>query len=332
MSSNAQTLKLEAKKQFVLKTLKRLKLSPSVPISQVLKDETKKSYSSKVTDGRRDFFIKIRISKKRQHREDFYISYTVATLVKKGKLSLFKFTPRLVDGSVEDETDWLLFDHVKGKNMGSRRFHDVFKFKREDVDNLVNLKKAIEQVPSKLFPKAFRKRKGIFFQQLITKEVPFDQARLSKYYSQKELDQIINLAKNKKIASLFDKASNTFQHGDFQAPNFLKTKKGLFIVDFDQACLANKFYDLAVFYTHAFRKPALRDILLDKFVDFKKMSNQDKLLYNFARFAVDFVWVKNFLRKEKWYKMRKLPDFEIREGAFYLRLKDTKNLLKQIEI
>jgi len=326
--------KLPFHKQQVRNLLIKLKLNPLKSINNILKDRTRSSYSSVVKNQKgAKFFIKIRLSDTKQQKEFFFQSYWLGYTLNKHKPSLYHLTPKLLDGQIKNNIDYLLYQYIKGKNMGSRRYHDVFKFKKEDLVNIVKIHQAIKEIPNQWFPKTFRKRKAEFYQFLILEDIPFNEKSLAQVYSQQEINQIHALSQNKRILDLLSKNTNTLQHGDLQAPNFLKTKKGrLLILDFDQSSLTNRFYDAAYFYNHAFRKPRLRDALLKAFVGLKRLNNEEGLLFYFIRFCTAFVWVKQFLEKTKIYQQQKMRDFSIREKAFYLRIEDTKSLLNRIGI
>lgn len=323
---------MKVKIKRVQKVLQQLKLQPLEPIEKVIADKTKKSYSGLVLDEKkRQLFLKVRVSHDLKQKESFYQSYSLGNVLNRYHPTLYRLTPRLIDAKLSSDTNFLLYQFIEGENMGSRIFHDVFKFKKEDVGQILTIHRAICELPSHWFGQKFKRRKSDFFHFLIFKDVPWDEKKLLTVYRQEELKKIKNLLEDKKLKNLLDKESRTFQHGDFQPPNFIKNKNGrLFIVDFDQCCLTNPFYDLAYFYNHAFRKPWLRSKVMHSLIEQDKLSDAQKLLFYFMRFVNTFVWVKLYLKKERWYKLRKLKDFNIRKKAFLYRLADSKAILNQV--
>lgn len=324
--------KLPLYRQQVQTVLKKLKLTPLQPLDKILKDITRRSYSTFVTDQTgKKCFIKIRLSDDPKQKEFFFQSYWLGVLLNKHKPPLYHFTPRLINGENGQPIDFLLYEFIAGKNMGSRIYHDVFKFKKQDLPQIARIHQAIKEISPKWFPPKFRHRDASFFQFLILEDVTFDEKTLRRVYPRAEIDYIRSLAHNQNLFSLLQKNTNTFQHGDFQAPNFVKTpKQKLIILDFDQSSLTAPFYDAVYLYNHAFRKPTLRDALLQAFLPkLHKLSEKKQLLFYFTRFCTAFVWVKLYLRDEKLIQQK--PGASVWEQAFQLRAADTKQLLEKIK-
>lgn len=326
--------KLPLYRQQVCAVLTKLKLTPLMPIDNILKDQTRSSYSSFVEDQKKNkYFIKIRTSDSAQQKEFFFQSYWFGRMLNKHKPPLYQLTPKMVLGDLGDNCDYLLYEYVEGKNMGSRVYHDVLKLKKEDLSNVVKIYNAIREIPPDWFPQRFRRRGAKFYRFLILEDVPFDERTLAGTYTDKELVRIKALTQDKNLLNLLNKYTNTFQHGDFQAPNFFKIKNGqLFILDFDQCSLTNPFYDAVYLYTHAFRKPYLRNKLLNAFINFKSLTEKEQIIFYFTSFCPAFVWVKIYLRKlkrkEKAFKQQR--DFVKWHQGYESRVQDTKELLNKI--
>lgn len=316
----------------VLQILKKLKLTPQKPVEQVLKDKTRKSYSAVVYDqNKRKRFIKIRTSADLQQKQFFAQSYWLVLALKTYQSRLYYLTPKLLDGELGNSADFLLYEYSEGINMGSRTCHDVFKFRQEDLNKIIHIQRAICEIDRNLLPPQFLRRRSDFFRYLILEDVPFDATKLATVYSNQQIHQLRNLAEDKQLARLLNQSATTLQHGDFQAPNFIKTNAGrLIILDFDQSSLTNRFYDVAYFYNHAFRKPHLQKQLLQKMVDISALTAEEKILFYFNRLVTSFVWVKQHLAKQDWYRQQQVKDLAIRQHAFRLRVTDTKQLLNKL--
>ncbi len=312
----------------VERVLKKLKLVSVVPVHKVLGDHTKKSFSAPVVDVRgRRFFLKVRLMDNPVEKIFFFTSYTVGNILKKYNLPLKRYTPTLLDAEL-GEIDWLLFEYVEGQEMGSRKYYDVFKFKRDDVKQIIEILRCIMDFPINLLPKGFRKSGGDFFEHLILREVPFDEEKLLRYFSSSELSLIKEISMDKKILNLFEESASFFQHGDFDPRNFIKRGDNLFILDFDQARITNKFFDVAFFQQNAFRKPRIRDLVLNGFLRFCKISEKERFILDLMLFAFNFLEIRIFLNREHIYKQK--VDYKIRQRITEKRVILCKNLLARL--
>ncbi len=328
---------LSAKDQQILAAkinhiLKKLRLTSSVAVEKVIMDQTKSSFSALVQKNGHNYFLKIRLLPNENEKKRFNNVILLFKYLKDKQTSLNKYTPNLLDAGEEAGLDYLLFDYYPGTSLGSRLFHDVIYFQMDDIPKLIDILRSIAQIPVTIFGPSLLKADFLFFRHLIFADSPFVEKKLALFFTVFEIDKIKSFLENKSLKSLLEQSTDTFAHGDFQPPNFIKTTDGkLLLVDFDNCLAANRFYDLLYFYNHAFRKPLLQKMLLKYyFKKGKKLTEEEEYLFRFTSFAASFVWVKVFLNKKDWYRKMKVRDFSWRERIFQKRLAISKALLKQL--
>lgn len=311
--------------------LKKKGLKPETAVETIFADDTRHCYYSFVKDKKGEkFFFKVRIYDTDFEKEVFLKPYQIGTLLNKHpQLKLNQFTSKMVDGSLGGELDWLLYEYVSGKSLGSRWLYDINKLKISEIPQVMAILEALEEIPLGGILKDLEKRKAKFYHFLVFEDKPVEESFLLKYFSRKELAQIKEVVTNDEKARVFDQFCHQFSHSDLQPPNFLRTKKGIMVLDFDHMAVNNALYDLLYLWIRSLRRPKFRKALLEAF--FKKYSFEKyRELFWQTLLVLSFRWTKSLFHSLKLMEkgIFERPDFEERKKVMVpKRVKETKRIL-----
>ena len=280
-------------------------------LEKIFSDKTRHSYFSIVFDklNKKHFFLKIRTHNLKEEKEAFKIQSQIGTFLKNNpSLSLNYYTPKLIKADTKP-VDYLLYEYIKGKNMGSREINNygAIRFKIDDINEIIKIVDALNSFPVDNQNFVLKKRDSKFFKNLVK---PSKLLKIPKIY------QLL-----KKNWYLFNKHAKFLSHGDFKPNNFIKSKNKLLIVDFETASISNPYTDIASLWAYAIRKPRWRKILLTKFISYFNLDNKSIffLRLNLLIWSLYEHWLLELQDKKIQQQFK-----EIREKSIYQII----NLLK----
>lgn len=313
-------------KEKVLKILKKLKLTPCDSIDKALNDPTVRAYLGKVKDQKgQKYFLKVRVQDLESEKRFFWKSYFLGKILNENpSLSFNKKTPKLVDSSFGKDIDYLLHEFVKGEDLGTRSYYDVIRLKMNEIDEVLYIIKALLEIPANFFPKDFDRKGTPFF---IEKFEGGLISGMGKYLEKKELQKLKGLCH----LSLLDKYLNFFSHGDFKPNNFIRMKRGLYVVDFEITSISNQFFDFFSIWGYAVRKPRWQAALMKKFLDWYKFKDkQECQLFE----LVKIMFLMRELGSLLYYFKRNLTKSGVRVAKRYLpiRVEELKEGLRNFNL
>lgn len=260
----------ERAKKVVLKVFKKLRVVPCGSVDKALADPTVRAYLGAVKDKKgRKFFLKVRVQDVGNLRRYFWKSYILGKILNKNPhLPFNKKTPKLLASSFGQNVDYLLYQYVKGENLGTRVYYDVIRLKMQEIDEILYILKVFLEIPARLFPKSYDRKGTSFFKE---KFKSFLNLGIGKYLKKKEIQKL------KKICqlSVLDQYLKFFSHGDFKPNNLIRTKKGIVVVDFEASSISNQFFDFLSIWGYAARKHRWRRSLMKRFLGQYQFKNRE---------------------------------------------------------
>ncbi len=320
----------ESSQRKVVNILKKLNLTPSRSVAMVIKDKTRIHYTDAVTDKQgRQYFIKIKLFKDELNNYHLYKNKVInEILINHPDLKLNAFTPRLV--AYDD--DFLLYEYVKGVNLGTRRFYNVIKAKLTDIPAITDIIQAVVEFPSSLLPGDFEKHGWHFlmFQLFVETRYEKDKHIFLQYFTKRELELIEGLKNNQQLQSLVEKNAIYFSHGDFKPSNLLKSRDTINAIDWDLSSIGIKYYDLVKFYLVSYRKPLLKKTFLEEGLRKIKFSENDRILLILTLFCLLFLECKVLIDRLNSDYNGKKKDFNVMKRLFAAKLVDAKYYLNEL--
>ncbi|MBL7159269.1 phosphotransferase [Candidatus Microgenomates bacterium] len=309
-------------KKRVSRVLKELELTPCNPINKVLNNQTLRAYLGQVQDKKgNSFFLKVRVQDFESQKKYFRKSHFLGKILNKNPhFSFNKKTPRLLSSKFGSNIDYLLYEYVKGDNLGTRRFYDVIRLRMTEIDGVLYILKALLEIPIKAFPKAYDKGGTSFL------KAKFQDCAALGVDKFLEKAEFIKLKKISRLP-LFDKYTRFFCHGDFKPNNFIRTQKGIFVVDFETSLISNQFFDFFSIWAYAIRKPRWRKTLMKRFLEeYQFRSREEHILFEAEKILFLVFEIGSVLR----YFERNLTRTGIKTAKRYLpvRIEELKKELR----
>jgi len=297
-------------KEIVVRLLERLRLKPCASIDKALNDPTVRAYLGAVQDQKgKKYFLKVRVQEIETEKRFFWKTYVFSQIFKNHpQLAFNQKTPRLLDSSFGQEIDYFLWELIKGKDLGTRAYYDIIRLKMDEIDEVLSILKSFLEIPVKVFPKNYDYRGRAYFKKKLSDCLKLG---IRKYFSSQEINQF------KKIANhpLLDKYQRFFSHGDFKPNNFIRTKKGLYVVDFETSSISNQFFDFFSIWGYAIRKPRWRAKLMEKFLAWYQFkSREERTLFG----IVKILFLMRELGSLLYYFKRNLTQRGIKVAKRYL--------------
>lgn len=253
-------------------------LIPEISLEQSLADLTSRNYFSSVKDieGKK-YFLKIRLHDLDADKRMFEKQLIIGKVLKDNKLNLSKYTPQLIEGGL-GEIDYLLYAYIEGINLGSRTDYAISKFKPQEMDQVIDILRSILEVPVDLLPCNFEKRGEEYYKKFLL-------------YGTKKKELKLNLGID---WGLIEREARYFTHGDFKPNNFVRTKNGLMIVDFDQTAIGNTLTDVVRLWASILDPVEWKDKLLKEFLLKVHIKPDQKLLKDML--LIHTIFERNYLK------------------------------------
>lgn len=256
-------------------------------IDAVFTDPTRRAYYSTVEDQKGEkFFIKIRALDLDFDKRSFEKQKVIGTILRNNpELVLNTFTPKLIESS-NNEVDFLLYEYIEGDNLGSRDGYAISKLTNRDVVEVLAILKAMFDFPVNLLPESFEKRGKKYYQDFLLYANPA-----------KQIDEKLGID-----WEVFDKSTTYLTHGDFKPNNFLRTKNGLIVLDFEQASISNIYADFIRIWAAEIRNLSFKDKLMEAFIREFKLNERDKLFHDMK--LIHNIFERNYVK----YKFTNVKD------------------------
>lgn len=305
--------------------VKKENLILTKPVSQLAKetisDPTKHSFYTKAKNPQGDkLFLKVRIYNTLKEKTLIRHEIWMANFLRKTKNNLLrKITSSYLKTNI-NKIDWLIKKFDLGRFLGSRYELDKSLFTKKDLDSVVKILDLIQHIPPKIKERRipslekwnFFKYKKEFF-----KEIKKYSSWLKKYIKSAKIEKVRELFVNSR--NILDKYARVLAHGDFQPANFIKTKQGIKIIDWDLIHINNPLYDASYFWVHMWRRPKLRRFFIEQYLC-KSRNKEAYRLFRLDSLYLIFIQLGSLV---KYLKKRDV----LRKKAFFTHLKSFDDLL-----
>jgi thiamine kinase-like enzyme len=251
-------------KEKIGEKLKELELTPEIPIEKFLKTykTNKHRYFSpcKTKKGGVVGFY-ARLHNNLDAKQKFINEIKFLEILKKEKIKIKKFVPKILDARIETDFEWFIREHPKPLPLGHSRkafspislniikkttkiVFDITKIPPEKFSE-IKLKKF--DIKNYLAKESF---KGLANRGIIPEEVSWQAIKMVE-----------------KTLPLLEKENSCFVHGDLNLGNILANQKEIWIIDWELIHLNNFAYDIGYLWAHLWEeKQSLRKKMMESYI------------------------------------------------------------------
>lgn len=256
-----------------------LHLKPTYPLLDDLLDNTKAHFSSVVESNNKGtkYFIKIILKEDTLMKKMVLDNQILGDVLKKNKdIELRLYTPELV----ESDVNFLLYEFVQGKSIGSR-YNDSSIIKKAENDQIVSILKSLLSFDLRLISTDLESYDKDFFLFYIEHNsyLKTNKNIYKEYINDKTLSVIEKISSDKNILNLIDNNTHFLTHNDFRPANMINADGMIKIIDWDLYGQGVKFHDVARFYNFYYSDQTIQKGYLNTWLNDRGTTDEQILFY-----------------------------------------------------